>query len=66
MARAARTTTQIPTPQHKNRKMIDRRAIPKGYNVTVNGGLASLHALIFSRFVYLLLFLNREKVVVHD
>ncbi len=55
MARAARTTTQ-PTPQHKNRKMIARRAIPKGYNATGNGGVASLHTLIFSRFVYLLLY----------
>ncbi|QKS23920.1 hypothetical protein SAMN04487867_14323 [Vreelandella titanicae] len=56
MARAARTTTQIPTPQHKNRKMIARRAIPKGYNAIGDGGVASLHTLIFSRFVYLLLY----------
>ncbi|EHJ92072.1 hypothetical protein KUC_2017 [Vreelandella boliviensis LC1] len=46
--------------------MIARRAIPKGYNVTGHCGVAVLQTLIFSRFVYLLLFLNREKVVVHD
>lgn len=50
----------------KNRKMFARGAIPKGYNVTVPGSVALLNALIFSKLVYLLLFLNREKVVVHD